>query len=96
MNVNLEDGQAHLSANVKYSIFKGNASMDAEVETINGVPSLTVKDVNFGMLPISKLLKDKLMNLIPQNGLIQVSNLPFNLQNIQIKDGQIIMEGVTK
>ncbi|MCX6004021.1 MAG: hypothetical protein NTX46_06440 [Chloroflexi bacterium] len=96
MNVNLVDGKILLSADIKYSIFSGNAGMEATVQIINGQPSITVTDVDMGALPIPQSLKDQLKGLIPEGGLIQVSDLGFNTQNVQIIDGQLVISGVTK
>lgn len=96
MNVNLVGGKILLSADVKYSIFSGNAGMEATVQIINGQPSISVTDVDMGALPIPQSLKDQLKGLIPEGGLIQVSDLGFNTQNVQIIDGQLVISGVTK
>jgi hypothetical protein len=96
MNINLVDGKILLSADVKYSVFSGNAGMVATVETINGQPSIVVTDVDMGALPIPQSLKDQLKGLIPEGGLIQTSDLGLNAQNVQIVNGQLVFTGVTR
>ena len=96
VNVNLQDGKLELSANVGYSVFNGSAGMEADIVSVNGTPTVQVQDVDFGSLPIPQSLKDQLKKLIPDNGLINISGLPFNVQNIQIQNGQLVMSGVTK
>jgi hypothetical protein len=96
VNVNLKDGKLKLAANVGYSLFKGSAGMEAEITSVNGTPSVVVQDVDFGSLPIPQSLKDQLKKLIPEGGILKVSDLPFNVQDIQIENGQLVMKGVTK
>ena len=96
VNVNLVDGKLLLSADAKYLIFTGKAGIEASVEIVNGSPSIVVQDVDMGKLPIPQNLQDQLKNLIPEEGLIQSSDLPFNTQNIEIINGELIIEGVTE
>lgn len=96
VNVNLVDGKLLLSADVKYSVLQGIAGMELKVETVNGTPSLVVKDIDMGMLPIPQALKDQLTNLIPQGGVIGLADLPVDITGIQIIDGQLVMAGITR
>lgn len=96
VTVNLQDGKLMLSADVKYSVLQGVAGMELVIETVNGTPSLVVKDIDMGMVPIPQALKDQLTNLIPANGVIGIGDLPVNITGIQIIDGQLVMTGVTK
>jgi len=96
VNVNLVDGKLLLSADAKYLIFTGKAGIEASVEIVNGNPSIVVQDVDVGKLPIPQNLQDQLEDLIPKEGVIQLSDLPFNTQNIQIVNGELIIEGATK
>ena len=96
VNVNLVDGKILLAADVTYSVFKGQAGLEASVEIVNGDPSIVVTDVDMGKLPIPQALKDQLEGLIPEGGVIQLSGLPLDMQNIQIVNGQLIIMGVTK
>lgn len=96
VTVNLVDGKLLLSAAVKYSVVQGNAGMELNIVTVNGTPSLVVKDIDMGMLPIPQALKDQLTNLIPKGGVIGLSDLPVDITGIQIIDGQLVMAGITR
>lgn len=96
LNVNLQDGKILLSADVNYSVFSGNAGLEATVQIVDGQPTIDVSSVDMGALPIPQSLKDQLKDLIPSNGLINISSLGFDTQNIQIVDGQMVITGVTK
>lgn len=96
VTVNLQDGKIILSSDIKYSALQGTAGMELKIETVNGTPSLVVKDIDMGMLPIPQALKDQLFNLIPQGGVIGLGNLPVDITGIQIIDGQLVMAGIKK
>ncbi|MDD5190940.1 MAG: hypothetical protein PHE50_07860 [Dehalococcoidales bacterium] len=94
VSVNLKDGKLLLSADMKYSVFSGNAGMEAEVKEVDGKASILVDDVDFGSLPIPQSLKDQLKGMIPANGVIALEDLPFDISSIQIVDGQMVIAGV--
>ncbi len=94
VNVNLVDGKILMSANVNYSLFSGNAGLEATIENVNGTAKLVVQDVDMGSLPIPDSLKDQLKDLIPEDSLIQSSGLPISMRDIEIIDGQIVIKGV--
>ena len=96
VTVNLQDGKLMLSADVKYSALQGNAGMELKIETVNGTPSLVVKDIDMGMLPIPQALKDKLTDMIPANGVIGLNDLPIDITGIQIINGQLVMAGIKR
>jgi len=96
VNVNLVDGKLMLSADIKYSALQGNAGMELKIETVNGTPSLVVKDIDMGMLPIPQALKDKLTDMIPANGVIGLNDLPIDITGIQIINGQLVMAGIKR
>jgi hypothetical protein len=96
LNVNLVDGKIILSADVNYSVFSGNAGMEATVQVVDGKPTIDVSNIDMGALPIPQALKDQLKDLIPSNGLINMSDLGFDTQNISIVNGQMVISGVTK
>ncbi|MDO8716652.1 MAG: hypothetical protein Q7J73_07595 [Dehalococcoidales bacterium] len=96
VTVNLVDGKLMLSSDVKYSALQGNAGMELQIETVNGTPSLVVKDIDMGMLPIPQALKDKLTDMIPANGVIGLNDLPIDITGIQIINGKIVMAGIKK
>ena len=96
VTVNLKDGKLVLSADIKYSALQGVAGMEMTVETVNGTPSIVLKDIDMGMLPIPQALKDQLTGLIPQGGVIGLGDLPVDITGIQIIDGQLVMAGITK
>lgn len=96
VNVNLTDGKILLSADVKYSVFSGNAGMEATVETNNGQASIDVTNIDMGALPIPQSVKDQLKGLIPEDILTQGSDTGFYTQNVQIENGQVVITGVTQ
>lgn len=96
LNVNLVDGKLLLAADVNYSGIGSKAGMEASVETVNGEPVLRVNNVEIGKLPIPQSLKDQLSKLIPENGIIKLSDLQLGNQNITIVDGKIVITGVTQ
>ncbi len=96
VTINFQDGKALISAPVKYSAFSGTAGAAIAVETVNGSPTISVNDIDFGALPIPQALKDQLAGMIPNDGKIDMGNIPVDITNIQIIDGQIVMNGVTK
>jgi len=94
VTVNLQDGKLVLAADISYSVLSGTAAMEATIEEVNGQPSIVVSDVDMGSLPIPQTLKDQLSDLIPEDGIIALSDLPFDISKIQIVDGQIYIDGV--
>ena len=96
VTVNLVDGKVLVSADVKYSVLQGVAGAELNVETVNGTPSIVVKDIDMGKLPIPDALKGQLAGMIPGSGVIGIPNLPVNITGIQIIDGQLFIAGVTK
>ena len=96
VTINFQDGKALVSAPIKYSVLSGTAGMALTVQTVNGTPTISVQDVDFGALPIPQALKDQLTGMIPNGGKIDIGNLPVDITGIQIIDGQIVMNGVTK
>lgn len=96
VTINFQDGKALVSAPIKYSALSGTAGMAINVQTINGTPTIAVQDVDFGALPIPQALKDQLTGMIPNGGKIDLGNIPVDITNIQIIDGQLVMNGVTK
>jgi uncharacterized protein YpmS len=95
LNVNLENGEILLAADVKYSIFTGTAAMEATVQAVNGQPTITVTKVDMGALPIPQSMKDQLKGLIPTDSLFQ-TNSGFYTQSVQIINEQLIISGVTQ
>jgi hypothetical protein len=96
VNVNLKDGQILLSADMKYSIFSGNAGMTAAVQIVDGQPTVVVTNVDMGSLPIPQSVQDKLTGLISGASLFQESTAAFITQNVQIISGEMIISGITK
>jgi len=96
VNVNLTNGKILLSADVTYSVFSGNAGMEATVETNNGQASISVTNIDMGALPIPQSVKDQLKGLIPEDILMQGSDTAFYTQNVQIENGQVVITGVTQ
>ena len=96
VTINFQDGKALISAPVTYSALSGTAGAAIAVQTINGTPTISVKDIDFGALPIPQAVKDQLAGMIPNGGQIDLGNMPVDITNIQIIDGQIVMNGVTK
>lgn len=96
LSINLQDGKVLISAPVKYSAIEGQAAMEIAVQTINGTPKMVVDNIDMGKLPIPQSLKDQLTAIIPNGGNIDLGNLPLDITGIQIVDGQLVMDGVTK
>lgn len=96
VTINFQDGKALVSAPIKYSALSGTAGMAINVQTVNGTPTISMKDIDFGALPIPQALKDQLTGMIPNGGKIDLGNMPVDFTNIQIINGQIVMNGVTK
>ena len=96
VNVNLQDGQIILSADIKYSIFSGRAGMTATVQIVGGQPTVVVTNVDMGSLPIPQSVQDKLTGLISGASLFQESTASFTTQNVQIVNGEMIISGITK
>ena len=96
VTINFQDGKALISAPIKYSALSGTAGAAIAVQTVNGTPMISVKDIDFGALPIPQSVKDQLSGLIPNGGQIDMGNIPVDITNIQIINGQIVMNGVTK
>ena len=94
VTVNLQDGKLVLAADISYSVFSGTAAMEATIEEVNGEAVVSVQNVDMGSLPIPQTLKDQLSGLIPEDGIIKLSDLPFDISKIQIVNGQIIIDGV--
>jgi len=96
VNVNLQDGQIILSADIKYSVFSGRAGMTATVQIVSGQPTVVVTNVDMGALPIPQSVQDKLTGLISSASLFQESTASFITQNVQIVNGEMIISGITK
>ncbi|MDO8577652.1 MAG: hypothetical protein Q7R50_00530 [Dehalococcoidales bacterium] len=96
VTINFQDGKALVSAPIKYSALTGTAGMAINVQTVNGTPMIAVQDIDFGALPIPQALKDQITGMIPNGGKIDLGDIPVDITSIQIIDGQIVMNGVTK
>ena len=95
VSVNLVDGKLILSTDLNYSVFSGKAGMEAVIENVDGKPSIVVTNIDMGSLPIPQALKDQLKNLIPEGGVINLADLPFDVSSIKIVDGKMVVNGVT-
>jgi len=94
VTVNLQDGKLVLAADINYSVLSGTAAMEATIEEVDGEAVVSVQNVDMGSLPIPQTLKDQLSDLIPEDGIIKLSDLPVDISKIQIVNGQIVIDGV--
>ncbi len=96
VSINLQDGKVLVSAPIKYYAIEGAAGMEVAVQTVNGTPAIVVDNIDMGKLPIPDAIKNQITGMIPNNGVISLGNLPVDVTGIQIVNGQLIMNGVTK
>ena len=96
VSINFQDGKALISAPLKYSALSGTAGAQIAVNTVDGRPTVQIQEIDFGALPIPQAVKDQLIGLIPNNGTIDMGNIPVDITQIQIINGQIVMNGVTR
>lgn len=96
VTVNLRDGEVLASARVNISGIQTTVGVKAKVEVADGKASIVVQNLDLGKLPVPQALKDRITGLIPGDGKISLSDIPVDLQDIQIVDGQIVLRGVTR
>lgn len=96
VNVNLVDGKILASGTVSYSGIRANVGMEATIETENGEPVIVLQNLDLGKLPVPQSVKDQIRNIIPDNGKISLSNLPADINNVQVVNGEIVISGVRK
>lgn len=96
VNINLGNGEILASGTVSYSGISVNVGMEAKLEVVDGQPALVVQNLDLGKLPLPQSVKDQITGLIPNDGKISLSSLPFDINNIQVVNGQIVISGVRK
>jgi len=96
MSVNLTAGKILLAADAKYLMFSAHAGMSAVVNIVNGQPLIVVTNIDMGSLPIPQSMKDQLKGLIPADTLIKTGQMAFEVQNVQIDNGQMVISGVKR
>ncbi|MBI2853784.1 MAG: hypothetical protein HYX87_02550 [Chloroflexi bacterium] len=96
VNINLKDGGILASARVNYSGVAADIGVKAKVEVVDGQTKVVVESLEMGKMPIPQSVKDSITSLIPNGGTVNITDLPINIQDVQIIDGQIVLKGVKK
>ncbi|RLC73293.1 MAG: hypothetical protein DRI26_01195 [Chloroflexi bacterium] len=105
VQVNVKDGKLLLAGEAEVSGVKVQGGVEASVKTEDGRVKLEINRVDLGRFPLPSNVKEKVMNLIPEEKTtIELENLPLGLEenlpvklkNLRLEDGKLLIEGVTK
>ena len=96
VQINFRDGRVKALALTEISGIEVKMGVQALVDVKDGRLSLDVQDIDFGSLPLPQTLKDQLTGLIPED--IDTLNLdiPIELEDVIIQDGQLLIKGVAR
>ena len=105
VQVNVKDGKLLLVGEAEVSGVKVQGGVEAKMKVENGKVKLQVNKVDLGRLPLPGGVKKKVLSLIPEEKatidledlpLGLEKNIPVELKNICLKDGKLVIEGMTK
>lgn len=95
-SVNFGDGQFLAYAVVDIPGIDAKTAVTGKVEIVDGFPKIVVTDFNLGKLPLSESADTRAEQLLNVVTRLQLSDVPLETTDIQIKDHQIIVTGITK
>lgn len=70
--------------------------IQARIGVNEGKPDIKIESLNFGRLPISGTLIDQVMTALMRQMEEPLENIPIELQEITIENGEMIIGGITK
>lgn len=71
-------------------------ALQAKIGAEEGKPDITIESFNLGRLPIPRTLIDQVMSAVMRQMEEQVENIPIELEEVTIENGEMIIRGVTK
>lgn len=94
--VSLREGQARVTAQVNIAGFTPKLSATVGINVEDGVLKVDLKEIDLGRLPLPGLLKEQIDRFLQEGVDLSQMDLPFELRKVVIKDGKLIVEGVSK
>ena len=92
IEVNLRNEKIIVAGNLETSGINVKVAIVAKVETKEGKPQVMVEAVDFGQLPVPQAVKDQ-VNQAVANIDLSSGNIPINLSDIRVENGQLVLEG---
>src|SRR4030042_44566 len=95
-SINFGDGQFLAYAVVDTPGINAKTAMIGQVEIVDGSPKIVVTDFNLGKLPLSESADNRAEQLLNVLVSLQLSDVPLEITDIQIKDHELTVTGTTK
>lgn len=95
-SINFGDGKFLAYAMVDTPGINAKTAAIGHVEIVNGSPKIVIEEFNLGKLPLPESADrraEQLMNVMVR---LQLSDVPLEITNIQIKDHELTVIGTTK
>jgi len=95
-SINFGDGKFLAYAIVDTPGINAKTAAIGHVEIVNGSPKIVIEEFNLGKLPLPESADrraEQLMNVMVR---LQLSDVPLEITNIQIKDHELTVTGTTK
>ena len=95
-SINFGDGQFLAYSMIDTPGINAKAAVIGQVEIVNGSPEIVVEDFNLGKLPLPESTDRRVEQLLNVMARLQLSDVPLEITNIQIKDHELTVTGTTK
>ena len=95
-SINFGNGKFLAYAMVDTPGINAKTAMIGQIEIVNGSPKIVIEEFNLGKLPLPESADrraEQLMNVMVR---LQLSDVPLEITNIQIKDHELSVTGTTK
>lgn len=97
VKVQFRDGLLYIVVKGQVSQLKVTAIATAEASVVAGKPKITLKNLYVGKLPLPSVVKSRLNELVNQQfDKVKLLDLPIDVSDLEFKDGQIVMRGMTR
>jgi hypothetical protein len=97
VKVYFREDRLHFSVRVIYGIIEVPVTITADIVITDGKPAVKVESIDMGRLPLPGAVTDRLREFLTrQLEGIAVLDLPIEVTNVVIRDGQLTIVGVTK
>jgi hypothetical protein len=100
VKVYFREDRLHFSVRVIYGIIEVPVTITADIVIREGTPTIEVKSTDVGRVPLPGAVTDRLTQVLTQQleglGVLGVLDLPIEVTNVVIRDGQLTIVGVTK
>jgi len=94
--INFGDGHFLTYAVVDTPGINAKTAMIGQIEIVNGSPKVVIEEFNLGKLPLSESVDGRVEQLLNVMVRLQMSDVPLEITNIQIKDHELAVIGTTK